>query len=99
VSAEALFDSRPRTLFGEDDRVDAELAGNILDIVQCKSLESWKVDEKRDFVAPTSRDGEEVSLRRPTASQERSGKKERRPAPFEMTCGPGLKELGVSCGL
>ncbi|SRR5260370_6423786 len=35
-----------------------------------------KSEEKRDF-----------SLRRPTASQERSGKKKRRPAPFEMTGG------------
>src|SRR5271154_1552459 len=35
-----------------------------------------KPNTKRDF-----------SLRRPTASQERGGKKERRPAPFEMTVG------------
>jgi hypothetical protein len=48
---------------------------------------------RRDFIPPDARDVEEVSLRRPTAfrpdrnlqSQERGGKKKRRPAPFEMT--------------
>jgi len=31
--------------------------------------------------------GQRFSLGRPTASQERIGKKKRRPAPFEMTAG------------
>jgi len=42
-------------------------------------------EEKRDFIPPNARDGAEVSLRKPTLSQERKGKKKRRLAPFEMT--------------
>src|SRR5216684_4964669 len=42
-----------------------------------QKLESrnWKGEEKRDFIPRNSRDGAEVSLHRPTVSQERNGKK------------------------
>src|SRR5260370_42500483 len=36
---------------------------------------NWKGEEKRDFIPRNSRDGAEVSLHRPTVSQERNGKK------------------------
>jgi hypothetical protein len=42
---------------------------------------------KRDFIPQNTRDGAEVSLRQPTASQEPGGMKKRRLAPFEMTVG------------
>ncbi len=44
-----------------------------------------KRKRKRDFIPPNARDGAEVSLRKPTLSQERKRKKKRRLAPFEMT--------------
>src|SRR5712692_3928014 len=49
---------------------------------------------KRDFIPHRTRDGEEVSLRRPTHSQERMRKKKRRPAPFEMTVWSGEAKEG-----
>lgn len=48
-------------------------------------------DVKRDFIAQETCDGEEVSLRKATRSQEANvKKKKRRFAPFEMTPGGGV---------
>jgi hypothetical protein len=47
---------------------------------------------KRDFIPRKTRDGAEVSLRKPTLSQERERKKKRRLAPFEMTVWCGQPE-------
>ncbi len=53
-------------------------------------------EAKRDFIPQNTRDDAEVSLRRPTASQERYGRKKRRPAPFEMTGGAVGQNVGTS---
>jgi hypothetical protein len=47
--------------------------------------------DSRDKTIEAKRDS---SLRRPTASRERSGKKKRRPAPFGMTVGRQVGWLG-----
>jgi len=70
-------------------------------------------EEKRDFIARTPRDGAEFSLRKPTRSsrrtfrdseseQERTWKKRRRLAAFEMTVGQArcsgcCRESSISC--
>jgi len=51
-------------------------------------------DRNRDKCHERNEEKRDFSLRRPTVSQERSGKKKRRPAPFEMTCG-GRRERDV----
>ena len=53
-----------------------------------------KEKRKRDFILQNAQDGAEVSLRRPTHSQERTRGKNR-PTPFEMTGTPGGAEARV----
>ena len=54
--------------------------------------------EKRDFIPLNARDGAEVSRRRPPVSQERDGKKKRRPAPFGPARASGMHNAQMTGG-
>jgi len=55
-------------------------------------LEYFQTRFSTAYIPQNARDGEEVSLRKPTLLQERKGKKKRRLAPFEMTVGGGIDD-------
>jgi hypothetical protein len=75
---------------------------------QAKQARPYKRTRRADFIARSACDGAAVlstgsaeekrdfSLRRPTTLQEQSGKKKRRPAPFEMTVGWVASDKSIS---